>query len=622
MNKEKTKKIGNFAFVAAYLKKLHRYFIGASIATCIAAAMSLVLPLLFSFIVDYVLVPTDDGAVNFPIWIINLYEQTGGRDFYINRLWIMGLLLLAVMAIDGLFSWMQGRLTARYNEDFTRQLRIDLFDRVQHAPFAYLSRTETGDLIQRFISDTDTLRRFLGQQLQEGIRCLILVVVSASVMFSVNWQMGLISIALTPLIVVSAYRYFKNQQRSFLKWDEAEGDLSTLVQEHLTGVRVVKAFAKQKYEVDRFHEKNSILKKHASKTMAHMADFWMISDLLCYLQIAVVGIVGVYQVVNGNLTAGAFIVFISYVDRLLFPLRQLARIVGDTSRAGISAGRLKEVMDAPNEPDDKELEQAELKGGVEFRNVSFRYKDEEGNQKVLHDLSFKVESGQTVGILGPTGSGKSTLLHLLARLYDPDEGQILFDDKDATTLSRYSIRKQVGYLLQEPFVFSRSIRDNIALTRPDASEQVIRKVAQIASFESEITQFDQGYNTMVGERGTTLSGGQKQRLAIARTLLRDCPILVFDDSLSAVDTTTDLEIRRHLKDETNTKTVFLITHRITSLSAADLILVLDNGQIIEQGSHNELIRKDGLYKRVYDLQNSDNPLETVSDKTTDEMEVG
>lgn len=611
MKKKKIKNPGTIAFVANYLKKLRRYFFGASVATCIAAAMSLVLPLLFSFIVDYVLVPTDDGAVNFPAWIMSAYEKTGGRAFYIQNLWIMGLLLLGVMAVDACFSWLQGRLTARYNEDFTMALRVDLFDRIQHAPFSYLSRTETGDLIQRFISDTDTLRRFLGQQLQEGLRCFILVIVSASVMFSVNWQMGLISIALTPFIVISAYRYFLNQQKSFLQWDEAEGELSTLVQEHLTGVRVVKAFARQSYEMDRFHEKNRTLRKHANKTMTHMADFWMISDLLCYLQIAVVAIVGVWQVVNGQLTAGAFIIFISYVDRLLFPLRQLARIIGDTSRAGISAGRLKEVMDAPNEPSDEDLLDVELIGNVEFKNVSFRYKDEEGNAKVLHELSFAVQSGQTVGILGPTGSGKSTLLHLLARLYEPDEGEILFDGQSATEISRYSIRKQLGYLLQEPFVFSRSIRDNIALTKPDASEQVIRKVSEIASFEKEIAQFDQGYNTMVGERGTTLSGGQKQRLAIARTLIRDCPILVFDDSLSAVDTNTDLEIRRQLREETNTKTVFLITHRITSLASADLILVLDDGHIVEQGSHNELIKKDGLYKRVYDLQNSDNPTEVA-----------
>ncbi len=611
MKRKEQKDPGNFTFIMGFLLRVRRYFIAASFATGIAAAMSLVLPLLFSFIVDYVLVPGANGAVQFPAFVLRLFEQTGGRDFYTKHLWILGLLLLSVMIVDGLFSFLQGRLTARYNEDFALDLRTALFDRVLHAPYHYLSRTETGDLIQRFISDMETLRRFLGHQFQEGLRCLILVLVSATVMFSVNWRMGFVSIALTPFIAISAYRYFKNQQKSFLLWDEAEGELSTLVQEHLTGVRVVKAFARQAFEVTRFHEKNVTLRKHGSKTMSYMADFWMISDFLCYVQIAIVGIVGVWQVVNGQLTAGEFIIFISYVDRLLFPLRQLARIIGDASRAGISAGRLKEVMDAPNEPDDKELATPNLSGSVSFENVSFRYKDEDGNSEVLRNISFAVEAGQTVGILGPTGSGKSTLLHLLARLYDPDSGRILFDGMDAKEISRYSIRKQVGYILQEPFVFSRSIRDNIALTAPDAAEHHVRKVAEIASFEKEIKQFDQGYNTMVGERGTTLSGGQKQRLAIARTLLRNCPILVFDDSLSAVDTTTDLDIRRQLRDETDTKTVFLISHRITSLATADLILVLDNGEIVEQGTHNELILQDGLYKRVYDLQNADKPTEVA-----------
>lgn len=599
---------GAVSFVLRFMKQERRFFIGASLATCLAAVLSLLLPLFFSFVVDYILVPTTD-SVSFPNWFITLFERSGGRSFHLANLWVSGAALILVMTVDGLFAWTQGRLTAKYNENFSRSMRVALFDHVQRTPFQYLSRTETGDLIQRFISDTETLKRFVGPQLQEGLRCLVLVAVSAAVMFGVNWRMGLISVALTPFIAISAYHYFRKQQKSFQKWDEAEGELSTLVQEHLTGVRVVKAFARQAFEIGRFHEKNSTLRKHAGKTMTIMANFWMISDYLCFMQIATVSIVGIWQVVSGNLSAGEFIIFISYVDRLLFPLRQLARIIGDTGRAGISAGRLKEVIEAPTEPEDKGLAQPQLNGTIEFSNVSFRYKDEDGNMEVLSDISFKVEAGQTVGILGPTGSGKSTLLHLLARLYDPDQGSIRFDGVDAREISRYAVRKQLGYILQEPFVFSRTIRENIALTKPDASEQVIRKVAQIASFENEISQFDQGYETMVGERGTTLSGGQKQRLAIARTLLRNCPILIFDDSLSAVDTNTDLEIRRHLKNETDTKTVLLITHRITSLATSDLILVLDNGRIAEKGTHNDLIRQNGLYKRVYDLQNSDNPLE-------------
>jgi ATP-binding cassette subfamily B protein len=585
--------------LAQFYRKNRLRLFGAIVFTLLSAVSSLLLPLILSFVIDSVI---DTRPASLPVFIETVYTQLGGRAFLLPRLYFLGILILMIVLLDGFFQFFRGKWIAIYAEDGSRRMRETLFSHLQRLPFAYHARAETGDLIQRCTSDVDTIKRFVGTQLLEIFRSFSLVAASATVMFLLDPTMALIGMAVTPIIFVTSLMYFRKERLAFQKWDEAEGALSTMLQESLTGVRVVKAFARQAFEREKFDEKNSDLRNFGWKTFQIIANFWMFSDFICLLQIMVVTLVGSIFTISGRLTLGQMIIFISYTEMLLFPLRNLARMLADAGKMHISFGRLKEILDEEPEPDDSHLQTPVLKGRIEFRHVDFAY--DVLQRPVLSDLSFRIASGETVGIIGPTGSGKSTLLYLLQRLYDPTAGVILLDGMDLREMQRETVRRSVGLILQEPFVFSRSIFENIRLPRPDASVDDVSDAARTAALHDDVMRFESGYETVVGERGVTLSGGQKQRLTIARTLIRECPILVFDDSLSAVDTETDAQIRYELKARKNKTTTLIVSHRISTLSEADRIFVIENGRITAVGTHQELIGKPGLYQRVYQIQNT------------------
>ncbi len=571
---------------------------GAALFTIFSAIASLLLPLVFSFVIDTLI---DSQPARLPAPLLALYEAIGGRAYLLPRLYWMGLLILVIVLLDGVFQFLRGKWIAVYAEDGSRRLREALFSHLQRLPFSYHARAETGDLIQRCTSDVDTVRRFIGTQLLEIVRSFSLVAFSITVMFLINVPMALIGTAVTPLIFVTSMVYFKKERAAFLKWDEAEGDLSTTLQESLTGVRVVKAFARQAFECAKFSEKNTALRKFGWKTYLIIANFWMFSDFICILQVMVVTLAGTIRVIQGSLTLGEMVVFVSYTELLLYPLRNLARMLADAGKMQISFGRLQEILDEPTEPDDAGLEQPDLAGRIEFSHVCFAY---EGQQRpVLEDITFRIEPGETIGIIGPTGSGKSTLLYLLQRLYEPGSGEIRLDGIEIRRIARETVRRSVGLILQEPFVFSRSVLENIRLPRPEATPEDVHAAARTAALHADIERFESGYETVVGERGVTLSGGQKQRLTIARTLIRECPILIFDDSLSAVDTDTDAQIRSELRSRRCRATTIMVSHRISTLAEADRILVIEGGRITAEGTHHELISQPGLYQRVFQIQN-------------------
>ena len=332
-----------------------------------------------------------------------------------------------------------------------------------------------------------------------------------------------------------------------------------------------------------------------------MALYWSLSDLLAMLQIGIVVVLGVYYTATGSITLGTFLVFNSYVNMLLWPIRQMGRILTDMGKTLVSVGRIQEILDVPSESQDPDCGKPPIAGDIVFRNVSFEY--EEGHP-VLKDLSFEVKKGETVAILGPTGSGKSSLVHLLQRLYDYKDGSVTIGGVELRKIDKKWLRQKVGIVLQEPFLFSRTIKENIGIAKRNVSEMEIIEASRIASVHKVIEEFDNGYETFVGEKGVTLSGGQKQRVAIARTLIQDSDILIFDDSLSAVDTETDAAIRKELKKRSKNVTTFIISHRIATLSEADRILVLDDGRLIQSGTHEELIHHPGLYQRIWSIQNS------------------
>ncbi|HHU53009.1 MAG TPA: ABC transporter ATP-binding protein [Clostridiaceae bacterium] len=592
MTKQKT----STHFFSFYKKDLN-YLISAVISIMVIAICGLLIPLIVGFTVDRVLLNQD---VVLPQFLENIYWHIGGRQFLLNNLWVLGLILLGITVIQGIAEFISEFHIAKVAENGAENMRRKLFSHLQKLPYAWHAKAETGDLVQRCTSDVEVIRRFFQNQLLQIIRCITTIIISIFVMVNLDSTLSIVSIAITPIMFISTIIYFKKRRGQFELWDETEGKLSARLQESLTGMRVIKAFGRKKFELDQLEETHRELYDYGIKQYDIMGNFWFLSDLFSNAVLALVVIIGTYRVVSHGLHLGIMLVFVSYADRLLINLRILARVIADIGKAQISFGRLKEILDAEPEPDDEGLLKPELNGNIKFNNVSFQYPD--GSEPVLQNINFEIKAGQTIGILGPTGSGKSSLLLLLQKLYLPSSGTLLFDDIPVEQINRYNLRRQVGLILQESYIYSRSIGDNIRLPKPQTSIENVRRYAKIARLDNEIEQFSQGYDTVVGERGVTLSGGQKQRLAIARTLIRDCQILIFDDSLSAVDTETDREIRKSLKKRPQGTTTIIVSHRISSIYDADQIFVLEDAQITQSGTHQELVNQTGLYQRVYQIQ--------------------
>ena len=515
--------------------------------------------------------------------------------------WAAGaVVLFAVLRGFAIFG--QRLFLARGSEGFVKGIRDELFSHIQRLPFAWHTAHQTGEMIQRCTSDVEVVRTFVCTQLVEVIRTVILVAVYLYAMFSMNVKLSLVSLAFIPVVALSSGLFYGRIAARFKVADEAEGELTTMVQENLTGVRVVRAFGRESFELGKFNEKNDRFSELWIKLGRVLAVYWASGTLLTCLQVMVILILGVVEAVRGELTLGGFLAFVSYNSTLAWPVRSLGRVLADMSKAGVSMDRVAYILRAEEERELPGAAEAPMDGDIVFSHVSFGYE----GQEVLRDVSFTVPAGSTFAILGGTGSGKSTLVHLLDRLYDLGEGQgeITIGGRDIQLIERGYLRRNIGLVLQEPFLFSRTIRENIAAPRPGAAEAEIRRAAAIACVDEAVTEFPDGYDTLVGERGVTLSGGQKQRVAIARMLISGAPVMVFDDSLSAVDSETDAKIRAALRESLGRATVILISHRITTLMQAERILVLENGQVSDIGTHEELISRPGIYREIYDIQMS------------------
>lgn len=581
-----------------YMKGNRLLYLGAIVSVGFATIFTVINPLVLKVTIDSLIgdQPLADSG-----WELNLINVMGGRDFLAQRLWIVGLLLIFLTLGRGLFLFLRGKWSAEAAEMIAKNMREKLYGHLQHLYYNYYVTANTGDIIQRCTSDLDTIRRFLAIQFVEIGRSVFMLSLVAYVMFSLHVKMALVAMAVIPIIFAFGLIFFLKVKKAFRFSDEAEGRLSTVLQENLTGVRVVKAFARQSHEMEKFEQKNREYRDLTYRLIKLLAGYWSLSDFLCLLQIAVVLFLGVYWTVQGSLTLGTLFVFITYEGFLLWPVRQMGRILSDMGQSFVAVERIEEILQQPSEQPDPSQLRPEIKGNISFRNVNFQYED---GTEVLKDITFTIKAGQTIAILGATGSGKSSLVHLLARLYDYQRGSITIDGNEVRSINKKWLRKHIGLVLQEPFLFAKTISDNISLARRESEEREIYAAASDAAIHNVILDFDQGYDTLVGERGVSLSGGQKQRVAIARTLIRECPILIFDDSLSAVDTETDAAIRRALAQRGNQATTIIISHRVATLAHADLILVLEEGRLVEQGTHQELLHKSGIYSRVWAIQNS------------------
>jgi ATP-binding cassette, subfamily B, bacterial len=573
-------------------------YLGAIISIGLATMFSFFSPLVIRITVDSVI---GGRKLNAPALLIKMIEAVGGTGVLVQNLWICGLMLILLSVINGIFTFLKGRWTAVAAESTARNIRNSLYDHLQHVPYDYHVKAETGDLIQRCTSDVETIRAFMAVQFVEIGRALFMLTMALIIMLSLDVRMTLISMLVVPIIFAFAIVFFMRVKKVFKASDEAEGRLSTVLQENLTGVRVVRAFARQEYEIAKFDIKNAEYRDLTYNLIKLLAGYWSASDLLCMLQIGTVLVYGSYLASIGSISLGTLIVFMTYESMLLWPVRQMGRILTDLGKTIVSLKRIEEILYQPIEEQLENELKPLIKGTVEFKNVTFGYEE---SKPILKNVSFKVEAGQTVAILGPTGSGKTSLVHLLPRLYDFQAGSITIDGIDIRNIEKKWLRKNIGIVLQEPFLYSKTLLDNIGLAKDNALEDEVFTAAQTASVHSVIQEFEKGYDTMVGERGVTLSGGQKQRVAIARTLILESPVLIFDDSLSAVDTETDTAIRKALKQRSKTATTFIISHRITTLSEADFIVVIDEGKVAQIGTHQELIKEEGLYQRIWSIQNA------------------
>jgi ATP-binding cassette subfamily B protein len=525
-----------------------------------------------------------------------------GQGRLAGTLPLIALGFVALALIEGSFTFLSGRLAAKTAEGIVLRLRDYLFDHIQQLSFTYHDQAQTGELIQRATSDVDAIRRFFSDQAIGIGRIVLLFVINLAALLDLNWKLALFSIIIVPPVVLVSIFFFKRISQVYEAYQEQEATLSTTLQENLSGVRVVKAFARQAFERDRFERDNWEKFQRGRRLFVMHSLFWPATDILCAFQMLGGFTVAALMVINGTISVGTYLAYAGLVIWLIWPMRNLGRLIVQTSTALVSFGRVAEILKQEREPlrEGKHSPGGNVRGEIVFRRVGFEY---EAGSQVLKDISFRCEPGQIVALLGSTGSGKTSLVNLLPRFYEYTSGSLTLDGVELKAYPRQWLRRQIGIVEQEPFLFSRTIRENITYgVGRQVSDAEVEAAARAGAIHDVILTFPNGYDTLVGERGVTLSGGQKQRVAIARTLLKDPRILILDDSTSSVDSETEALIREALERLMQGRTAFIIAHRIQSVMLADLILVLDKGRIVQRGSHKELVRQPGIYRDIYDLQ--------------------
>jgi len=562
------------------MKGYQWHYLGATTALGISAASRTGIYLMLGFYVDEV-----------------LKKGRFDRTFLFA---VLGFLLLIIS--QATFSFISGWLAAKTAEGTTRRLRDYLFDHIQRLTYAYHAESKTGDLLERATSDVDTIRRFFADQAIGVGRIVLIFVINLVAIYRLNTKLAWVSIIIIPVILVISTLFFKKLSKAYEAYQEQEAVISTNLQENLSGVRVVKAFARQGYEIYKFDQSNWEKFLRGKKLNMMHSLFWPISDIICAAQLIFGQYTAAIMAIEGQISLGEYLTYAGLIGWIIWPIRNLGRLIIDTSRGLVSFKRISEVLNEKQEPllEGSVSMEYQVHGDIKFENVSFQYEED---TPVLEEVSFECKAGDVVALLGSTGSGKTSLVNLLPRFYDVSQGCILLDGIDLKAYPRHFLRSQIGIVEQEPFLFSCSIKENITygLSTPVSDEQV-EQAAKFAAIHDVILSFPNGYETLVGERGVTLSGGQKQRVAIARALLLNPKILILDDSTSSVDMETEALIRQALKHLMQTRTTFLIAHRIQSIMNADLILVFDKGRIVQSGTHETLLNQPGMYQQIFEIQ--------------------
>ena len=571
----------------------HLYLV-AVISIFMIVTISLIPALIISFTVDNAILGYE------PITFVHRFFYNWiGPSFVRYNLWVPFVMIVSITLVRISFGYTNNRIQAIASENMAKEMRDKLYDHLQKLPYNYHVKAQTGDLIQRVTSDVENIRNFIAAQINEMIRTLFLSIISLLVLFNLNVTLALISSVVLPIMLIASYIFNKKMKKAFLNQDEKEGELFETIQENLTAVRVVRAFGRSKYELEKFTKRNDEFRDLGARLFKIRAVYWMCSDFIGLTQIAATLVFGSIFALNGYMTVGTLMIFTLYGNNLVWPIRNLGRILADMGRMGVSLDRIDEIFNEEIEDEETHKKSPTLNADIKFENVNFSYEDD---KEVLKNLNLEIKKGETIAILGATGSGKSTIMHLLLRLYDISEGNITIGDIPIKDISKKHLREKIGLVLQEPFLYSRTIEENLKMAKNIVQTEEVIKATKTAKAHDFIETFEKKYETMLGERGVTLSGGQRQRVAIARTIIKHSEILIFDDSLSAVDTETDAAIREELGKKAENTTTIIISQRITTLKEADKIFVMEKGAITDIGTHETLIKKEGLYKKIWDIQ--------------------
>ena len=593
MNDRKTNTNGRT--LRRLLRGSWRYFAACIAASLLFTVCELVIP-------QIIRVSVDSLIGNAPVKVAAakpIVAALGGVDRLRRDLWIPAALMAGFGLLSAIMRYCVNLYSSKAGETLVKTSRDLLYHHIQHLPWKWHMENPTGDIIQRCTSDVERIKTFFEEQFVPVFRMIAMIVFALVCMALMNWKLALVPAVMFPIIIVYSLLFHNSIRERFTACDESEGVLSTIAQENLTGVRVVRAFGREEYERERFEKQNEDYTSLWVRLCRTLSDFWAVGDATACIQTMLVVVLGSLLCVRGEMTEGEFVSFAIYNTMSISPVRRLGRVISEMSKMGVSVSRISEVLDAPCEQDKPDAEPAPMDGDIVFDHVTFRY---ETGPDVLSDVSFTIPAGTSFGVLGGTGSGKSSLILMLCRLYAPSEGRVTIGGQDIADMPAAWVRGHIGVVLQEPFLFSRTIEENIGICGAD--HETVKKAAQTACIADDIEQFADGYQTMVGERGVTLSGGQKQRVAIARMLTKKTPVIIFDDSLSAVDTQTDERIRAALDRDLTGATSIIISHRITTLMDCDNILVLEHGKVLQLGTPRALLQQDGLFRQIHDMQMS------------------